>query len=385
MTFPKGWTATELLAAVFPDPKYVIPGIVPEGLTIVAGPPKVGKSWLAMNGAVAVGSGGKAFGRIPVEQGHVLYLALEDPGRRLQKRLRQVMAEGPTPTHLTFIPEWPRLDPIGLGMLEAWITAHPGVRMVIVDVFARIRPPADESTGIYASDYAALIPLKDIADRYGIAVVVIHHTRKQKADDFLDTLSGTQGIAGAADTVVTMERLRGSADAKLNVTGRDVEEASYPMSFNARLGLWTLLEGPAEDYELSETRRRIKAFLTATPDQPTKEIAAATGLDYEVVKKTCQRMASDGQLVTLGDGIYSVPGTGGDTSLLSPLSPDFTSSHALITNVVSPYGDRGDFGDRDTPAAVPCWDCHRPAVKIADDGWGLCEIHSLTTNPKGNP
>ncbi len=103
VSFPKGWTASELLAAVFPDPKYVIPGIVPEGLSIVAGPPKVGKSWLAMNAAVAVGSGGKAFGRLPVEQGHVLYLALEDPGRRLQKRLRQVMAEGPTPSHLTFV------------------------------------------------------------------------------------------------------------------------------------------------------------------------------------------------------------------------------------------------------------------------------------------
>lgn len=339
---------------------------------------------------------GKAFGRIPVEQGHVLYLALEDPGRRLQKRLRQVMAEGPTPSHLTFIPEWPRLDITGLKMLEAWIAAHPGVRMVILDVFARIRPPADESTGIYASDYAALVPLKDIADRHGIAVVVIHHTRKQKAEDFLDTLSGTQGIAGAADTVVTMERLRGSADAKLNVTGRDVEEASYPMSFDARLGLWTLLEGPAEDYELSETRRRIKAFVTATPDQRTKDIAAGTGLECEVVKKTCQRMASDGQLVTLGDGIYSVvspqspespAATGGDTSLLSPLSPDFTVSHPPITNSMSPRPvgpGHGDFGDRDTASAVLCWDCHRPSVTIADDGWGLCEIHSLAS-PKGNP
>ncbi len=384
------WTAREILAAQFPEPRYAIPGILVEGLTVLAGAPKAGKSWMAMNGGAAIGSGGRAFGRIAVEQGPVLYLALEDTARRLQKRLKMVLQDDPIPSDLHFNTEWPRLNRAGIEQLDDWVVAHPGTRLVIIDVFARVRPPADEKTGIYASDYAAVVPLKELADRHGIAVLVLHHTRKARAEDFLDTLSGTQGIAGAADSVLTMERSRGQADGKLNITGRDVEEASYAMRFDASRGMWTLLEGPALDYTLSDTRRRILAYLRLAPDKATRDIAEATKIGYETVKKTCQRMAKDGQLLTDGQGTYSVPREtlAVGVSHVSPESPALGAFYSPITNSVSLStrdGDSGDSGDSlnegESLPSGECWGCATQTQRRDDDGWPLCEVCDLNETP----
>jgi hypothetical protein len=317
------WTAKDLLNYEFPEPRYAVPALIPEGLTLLAGAPKLGKSWLALNVAAAVAYGGVALDKIDVERGEALYLALEDPPRRLQRRLALVLNGDGAPDGLYFETAWPRLLEGGCDLLGEWLDAHPRCRLVVVDVFAKVRGLTNGNVDRYEADYAAMSSLKVIADRRAVAILVVHHTRKAAADDWLDLVSGTQGLAGAADAVLVLSRSRGSADAKLAITGRDVEEAEYAMQFEPANGEWLLLEGPAVEYELGETRRRILAWLRDNGPAAPKTIADALGIDHENVKKACQRMARDDQLRPDGSGIYSY---------VSPESP------------VSPKGQKGQEG-----------------------------------------
>ncbi|MDD7940454.1 AAA family ATPase [Actinomycetospora lutea] len=305
---PTSFTAEELMRMTFAPPRWAVPGIVPEGVTMLAGPPKVGKSWLSMGLAVAVASGGKALGAIDItEAGDVLYLALEDTDRRLRDRLGKVLAGAPLPRgRLTFSIQCEPLDAGGDERIAEWLEAHPDRRLVVIDVLARVRGRTDPRGSAYDADYRVMSRAKRLADDYGVAVVVVHHTRKAAADDFLDLLSGTQGLAGGADGVMVLQRARGQADGTLHVVGRDVDEQELALSFSAEHGTWSLLEGPALEHLVSDTRAAILAHLREHPGQGPKAIAAATGLSYELVKRTAGRMADDGQLTRGKRGTYTV-------------------------------------------------------------------------------
>lgn len=324
------FTADELMAMSFPEPRWAIPGVLPEGLTVFAGAPKAGKSWLALNIADAIAKGGHALGRVPVDAGDVLYLALEDPPRRLQSRMERILASQSPSPRLTLATECERF-PGAFDRIDRWLRATPDARLVIVDVFAKVRPIAPAKSDQYLADYAAVSPLKTLADEHGVAVLLLHHVRKMGAEDFLETVSGTNGITGAADTIMVLKRARNAADGILSVTGRDVNEAEYALAFDAELGTWRMLDGPAADYEMATTRRTIVAAVRDTEGMGPKAIAEATGIGYETVKQTVRRMVDDDQLDTDGEGHYFPPVT---LSLLSPESPPDPGD--------SDSGDRGD-------------------------------------------
>lgn len=297
------WSARDLLSVEFPEPRWAVPGIVPEGLTLLAGPPKVGKSWGFLALGLSVASGGRAFGAVPVEEGECLYMALEDGPRRLQSRLGQLLGDEEAPEGLHLVTEWPRLDQGGDEALDDWLAGHPDCRLLLVDVFARIRPPVNEKSGGYQADYQAGVWLKGLADRHATAVTAAHHTRKAAADDFVDTVSGTNGLAAAADTICVLKRSRGSADAELLVTGRDVEEAGYALGFDLDAGGWAI-QGDAALASMSETRRRILEHLESTGWNTPKQVAGALGMKDGTARQTLSRMATDGQVDTDGNGHY---------------------------------------------------------------------------------
>jgi hypothetical protein len=339
------WTAAELLVTDFPEPRWAVPGLVAEGVSVFAGPPKVGKSWLMLGVGLAVATGGKALGNVNVEAGPVLYLALEDTPRRLKSRLRTMLAPGArAPDSLTLATTCPRLPEGGDERIGAWLERHPGTRLVVVDVFARMRGPAPPGVSAYDADYNAVARMKTVADRYGVAFVLVHHVRKADAADFSDTVSGTNGLAGAADSVLVLKRSRGEADAVLHITGRDVEEAEHAMKFAPAVGTWELLAGPALDYTLGETRAAILRYVRAHGAARPKEIAEATGLEPATVRQTCPRMVADGQLDTDGGGTYLPPG--------SHLSPDDETAGQ-------------DEDSSDTPPVAPYHLCHSPDPRPA--------------------
>jgi hypothetical protein len=321
--------AKTLMAAEFPPPKWAVPDVMAEGLNLLAGPPKVGKSWLALNLAVAIAQGGLALGRIDVERGAVLYLALEDTQRRLQSRLGIVLAGDETPDDLYFATMCEAIEEGGAERISAWLDAHSDARLVVVDVLTRVRGRTGDRTSRYDADYEAMAAIKTLADRHSVAFLVVHHTRKAIADDFLDSVSGTHGLAGAADAVLVLARGRGSAQAALKITGRDVEEASHALDFAPDIGSWQLLDGAAADYELGETRRRILRLVNDEHGLTPTQIAERLNIKVDNAKRTVRRMAEDGQLDTDGSGRYFPP-------LVSPVTP------VTLSPIESDSSDTGD-------------------------------------------
>ncbi|HEY9473813.1 MAG TPA: AAA family ATPase [Mycobacteriales bacterium] len=300
------WTAAELMATEFPEPRWAVPGLVAEGVTLFAGPPKVGKSWLSLGLGIAIASGGRALGQVQVDPGPVLYLALEDTPRRLKTRLGAMLAGSPPPVALTLATECPPLPEGGDQHIARWIDRNPGARLVIIDVFTKVRGRSHNGSQ-YEADYAAIGRAKAVADAYGIACLLVHHIRKAGSDDFLESVSGTNGLAGASDAILVLKRPRGQADGVLHVTGRDITESEYALAFDPNTGTWRMLEGPASDHALPDTRVVILRHVRDNPGSRPKDIAAATGTDYELTKKTCARMANVGQLAVNAAGRYTAP------------------------------------------------------------------------------
>jgi hypothetical protein len=223
----------------FPPLAYAIPGLMPAGFGVIAAPPKAGKSLLILDWLLAAALGGQALGAIRTGPARdVLYLALEDGDRRLQDRCRNLLADGePIPERLRYILTVPPGQV--LAVLGDALDRYPDTRLVVLDTLGRIMPDAHQGETTYQRDYRVGTALKKIADtRPGLAIIVIHHTRKAVADDFVDAISGTHGLAGAADTIITLARRRGDGDGTLRVTGRDVMEASYALKFSQ--GAWSL-------------------------------------------------------------------------------------------------------------------------------------------------
>ncbi|MCL6447618.1 MAG: bifunctional DNA primase/polymerase [Armatimonadetes bacterium] len=304
---PAGITDKELLEKVFPEPIWLIPDLLPTGLTLLAGRSKIGKSWLALNIAVAVASGGRILDR-QVKQAGVLYLSLEDTQRRLKDRLSSVLQGAPPPGKITFFTSWPRIDQDGLTLLREWLAANPGTKLVIVDVLQKIRPPRSKNSGVYADDYAVMSSLKSVADEFEIAVLVIHHLNQGASTDFLTLISGSEGIPGGADTSWVLLRERGRADATLKVTGRDIVidgEAGFALEFDRTTTSWQLL-GNAEDYRRSQERQEIIDVLkeNLVPMSP-KEVAKILGKDYGRVARLMNLMAQDGELTQPAYGKYN--------------------------------------------------------------------------------
>jgi hypothetical protein len=299
------WTAKQLLAVELPEPRCAVDNLITEGLTFECGAPKIGKSWLGLGLGIAVASGGFAFGKIKVERGDVLYLALEDNPRRLQTRLRMLLQGAPPPDGLYIETEWERLDRGGIERLEAWLNAHPNTRLVVIDVWTRIRPFASNHTDRYQADYEAASAVQALGIRRGVAVLALYHTRKAESSDFVETVQGTFGTAGAADTIIVIKRSRGKADATLHVTGRDVEEQELALEFVPETGTWSLL-GDAAEHGLAETRKEILDQVRAHGALAPKQVSELSAITYENAKKTMQRMFLDGQLAA-DEGKYSIP------------------------------------------------------------------------------
>jgi AAA domain len=299
------WTAKELLEVELPEPRCAVDDLITEGLTFECGAPKIGKSWLGLGLGIAVAAGGFAFGKIKVEQGDVLYLALEDNPRRLQTRLRMLLGQDSPPDGLDIETEWERFDRGGMERLEAWLDGHPSTRLVVIDVWTRIRPFASNHTDRYQADYEAASAVQALGIRRGVAVLALYHTRKAESSDFVETVQGTFGTAGAADTIIVIKCSRGEADATLYVTGRDVEERELALQFSPESGTWSLL-GDAAEYTLGETRKLILETVTAHGALTPKQVSELTVVGHELAKKTMQRMFLDGQLAADG-GKYSIP------------------------------------------------------------------------------
>jgi hypothetical protein len=299
--------AETLLGMDFAPLEYVIPGYVVEGLTVLAGKPKLGKSWWAYDASIAVATGGKAMGSVDCEQGDVLYLALEDNRRRVKDRLLTLCparkVQNISLDRLSVRTVAPRIDTGLLAELDKWRVASANPRLIIVDVFLKVRPPRKKSEDPYSADYDAVTPLQRYASEHRLAVVLVTHTRKMAADDPLEAVSGTNGVTGAADAVLVLNR-----DAKgttLYGRGRDIEEIETAMRFDN--GRWSIL-GDADEVRKSDERRKIVAALKEAGDEQTPAaIAKLAGMKAENVRVLIRKMVPTGEVLQPRVGYYTAP------------------------------------------------------------------------------
>lgn len=268
-----------LMSQPLRPPDFVVDSLLSQGLHILAGSPKVGKSWLVLWLAVMVAKGEPVWD-MATRQGHTLYLCLEDSVLRIQNRLFEITEDAPESVH--FCTE---CAPIGQGLeeqIETFSMEHPGTVLVIIDTLQMVRPIHDAT---YANDYRDMSVLKRLADRLGLAILLIHHLRKEKAEDVFHRISGTTAISGAVDSNFTLvEKRRGSGRAKLTCIGRDIEYRELELERNAD-NVWELLSDSRTQPELLEGR--ITVLLSEFLEEQREFIGTPTELS--------QRIDPDGQ------------------------------------------------------------------------------------------
>lgn len=313
-------TGDWLEAQTFPDVEYVVPNLIPEGFTLLVGAPKAGKSWLALAMGVSVAAGGRVLDQT-VTARPVLYLALEDSHRRLRYRSKTLYPVGSIPEGLHIMNAIPA-GHYAPEVVKAWLTTLPADSpppLVIVDTLGKVRPMKRAGEGVYDYDYRIGGAMKHLADSWpGSALVAVHHDRKAGAADFVDDVSGSNGLAGSADTIVIVRRDRNGSAGTFLVTGRDVTEGAYATTFTD--GHWTLSGGDfpsaasayaqtAATMGKGDTARQIVGWLSDNGPSTPKRIAEALGLDHNNVKVTAHRLAQDGRLHRADGGHYFLPDT----------------------------------------------------------------------------
>ena len=270
--------AEELNRMRFDPIKFVVPGYIVEGLTLFAGKPKIGKSWLLLHAAAAVADGNYTLGGVHCEQGDVPYAALEDNPRRLQSRMTKLFGTSPWPAKLCFTCEMPRLAEGGLAFVQKWIEGAERPRLVIIDTLAMVRMPNRKDQNSYDADYAAVKELRDLALTYGVAVMLVHHLRKAEADDPFDTISGTLGLTGAPDTVMVIKRDTGGT--MLHARGRDLIEIEKAIKFDAGTCIWNIM-GDADVVRQSAERAVIIKVLDEADEEPLGPRSNCRSLRHE--------------------------------------------------------------------------------------------------------
>ncbi len=333
---PATITAAELMNMEFEPTRWVVPDVLPEGLSLLVGKPKKGKSWMALGICEAVAVGGVAFGVKHVDQGDTLYLALEDNRKRLQKRLKKVLDDRPAPERMHLHVEWPRLDEGGAEQLDGWLAEHPEARLVVIDTLAKIRKPAS-GANVYAEDYAALELLLPLAAKHGVAIVVVHHLRKMAASDPMDEISSSTGLTAGVDGFLILRRTPGSKGPTLYVDGRDIEEPTeYALHWNLNTATWTI-EGEAEEVHVSQERADILLVLNrnGAPMTPKEVTDAMPNAKYNNVKYLMWTMLGDGQLLKNSKGAYYPA---------NPTNPTNPTNSANRTNSGSVSGLAGGVG-----------------------------------------
>jgi len=302
-------SAPDLAARDFPEPRWAVPGLLPEGAVILAGPAKVGKSWFALEVAYAVAAGGAVLGCVGVAPGTALYLGLEDNLRRLKSRLEMIGDGATPPARLLLATTCPRLDDAGFTALDAMLGGIDGLRVVVIDTLVRVRPDRKRNGDLYAEDAALVARLQTLAFKHNICILIVTHTRKVlKTDsDALETVSGTMGLTGSADAVLVLRRGRFKATAVLAVMGRDIEERELALRFEPSTGWWTLVGDAGEVARTEGQTAIIEALRKTAGGLRISDLALVCGKNVGATKQLVLRMLDGAKIVRFGPGSYSLP------------------------------------------------------------------------------
>ena len=274
-------TAEQLQSAPYSPEPFLVEELLPEGLHILAGAPKIGKSWLALWLCLCVAQG-QPLWNFAVTQGEVLYLSLEDSYRRIQSRLFDLTDDAPQTLHFAIM-----ADTLKHGLeqqIEQFLMEHPTTKLVVIDTLQRVRGTGSDSN-LYANDYQDIGILKQLADRRHIAILLIHHLRKLHDDDPMNMISGSTGLSGAADSTFVLQKNSRLANiASLHCTGRDIPDRTLKLEFGEEDHIWKLLEdsktcSSASKISALQLVHLFSALLSADPEYTGTPSALSAKID----------------------------------------------------------------------------------------------------------
>lgn len=305
----KKMNARELYQTPLASPTWAIDQMIPQGLSVIASPPKTGKSYFVLQSAFAVARGEKFLG-YRTTKGKVLLISLEDTFNRLQKRIVQVCPDtSKIPDNLDMTVEFPRLDSEGLACLDKQIKEN-GYSLVILDTWGKTKPngQAKRSENVYETDVRLVSEVKKLADKYGISILLVHHLKKGggASKDWLESLSGSMGLSATVDGLLALERDRGSDIGILKRSGRDLED-DEDIGLNWLAPGWEF-NGSAVQMKLNATKQKILTCIEKA-SEPVKPgyIATDTGINANTVRYHLSKMLQEGLIAITTDARYMLP------------------------------------------------------------------------------
>lgn len=267
-------------------------------------------------------AGGSVFSKIHVKQRPVLYLALEDGHRRLQSRFRHLMYGDSIPAGIYLVTKAQPAQVV--PMIAEFIGMHPGAKpLVILDTLGKVKPPKSAGQESYSADYAIGSKLKGVIDSApGASLIAVHHTRKAESSDFIDAVSGTQGIAGSADFILVLTRRRKDTSAVLAVTGRDVQENEYALTMDD--GRWLLdgmdlmdaaatVDRRRESDGLGERSSEVVDYVNRHRSVKTAAVAAQFDMDNKAASNLLNRLHKAGRIGKGDRGVFTANGESGES------------------------------------------------------------------------
>jgi hypothetical protein len=283
-------SAKEIYETFYPELAFMVPGLIPlKGLTILAGPYKGCKSWFILNLCMTLSRSGIFLGSIALEKHRGLYLALEDSYARLSHRIHSLGVEpGENSLIATSFPSG--ID--GLNTLRKLLSDDRTIEYVVIDTLGRFSN--GRGKGGYQEDYDWTGSIKDIADEYGVAIVLVTHTRKliDERDEF-NEISGSCGSMAVADSILVLKKSRNSGDGTLACTGRDFEEKKYDVFFSKDTFCWTI-KGECTESASTPERQMILEALNEYGEMTPQEISSYVNRTAKAVSNTLAKMRNEG-------------------------------------------------------------------------------------------
>lgn len=300
VSFPQSYNGIELLNLDLPALTWFVDGLLPQGLFMLAGPPKIGKSFLTLDMFASISCGMPFLGR-ETKRCKVFYLALEDSWRRVQHRYQKLMTGNESPTENFIVStEWPRMDKGGIPALHLWLDKNPDVRVVALDVFARVRGASRPGQNIYEADYNDMALLHRLATERGLSILLVHHFNKvRNTENIQDRISGSSGIAGGVDGYFCMSHGSESDTVLFSVSGRDVEPVELTLKFNKEAFCFECL-GDTKELQRSTAEKEVLKAL----DEPQNKqglsgesLRSYTGLATSSHHRLLVRMVDTGRIL----------------------------------------------------------------------------------------
>jgi hypothetical protein len=295
-------TIADLMQEDIPELKWIVNEMLPEGLAIIAGKPKVGKSWLALQLCSAVVAGKELFSGFETRKGSVLFMALEDSKRRLRDRIEKQQGDTLQSDEFYYTITIPLFKHNGRSWLRRRLKQLSDIKLVVIDTMGRFLHFDTNGKNDYEESYKLLTEVQKIAREFNVAILLVHHTRKDMtSDNPFDNILGSTAIAGVMDTMLVLQK-KGERY-ELAISGRDIEEQNYTLQFNAEQCIWELM-GRASEVNISDNMRKILECFEEGEELSPKEISERTGIKYNTVKSLVRKLAKDNKL-TGNNGKYS--------------------------------------------------------------------------------